>query len=51
MTGWGVSPSDGNEGVEGRAEECRCGLMKGADAKGGLNRSWEGTLWCGKHLS
>lgn len=49
-TEWGVSPSDGSVGLEGRAEERRCGVMKGSDA-GGLSRSWEWTLWCGKHLS
>lgn len=50
-TGRGVTPSDGSVGLEGRAEECRCGVMKGAEARGGLNRSWEWTLWCGEHLS
>ncbi len=49
-SGCGVSPREGSVGLERRAEERWCGVMEGLDADG-LNRSWEWTLWCGKHLS
>ena len=44
---WGVNPSEGSVGLERRAEERRWGVMKGVDATGGLNRSWEWILWSG----
>ena len=37
----GVNPRDGSGGLERRADEGRCGVMKGqgAEARGGLSRS------------
>lgn len=50
--GRGVNPSESSSvGLERRAEERRWGVMKGVDARGGLIRSWEWTLWSGGHLS
>lgn len=44
-TDWGVTPSDGSEGLEVRLEEGSCGVVKRADPRGGLNSSCDWMLW------
>lgn len=41
---WGVTPSDGSEGLEARLEEGNCGVVKRADARG-LDSSCGWMLW------
>lgn len=43
-TGWGVTPSDGSVGLEGRVEEGRCVVVERVDARRGLSSSCDRTL-------
>lgn len=44
-TGWGVTPSDGSDGLKMRLEGGRWGVVRRFDTRGGLNSSWDWMIW------